>query len=187
MISPWSTGTSITFELTNQARNTWPQEKALTVSPPGRIERRATMADQTNTQAPYQAAEPNPDLKSLETLVGTWNLSGDAKGEVTYEWMEGSFFLLQHVDMNQGGHIIKGLEIIGHLKPFLEEPGEDIKSRFYSSTGDTLDYVYELNDNTSRSGAARKVPRPTTGERLALMEIPAQAAGSIPAAATPQP
>ena len=34
------------------------------------------------------------------------------------------------------------------LRPFGEEPSSDIKSRFYSSTGDTLDYVYELKGNT---------------------------------------
>ena len=92
--------------------------------------------------------EPNPDLKSLEPLVGTWTLTGEAQGTVTYAWMDGGFFLLQHVDFDHGHHRIKGLEVIGHLKSFGEEPSEDIKSRFYSSTGDTLDYVYELKDNT---------------------------------------
>ncbi len=95
------------------------------------------MTEQTNPQAAYQAASPHPDLKSLEKLVGTWNLSGDTQGQITYEWMEGGFFLLQHVDFEHDGHSIKGLEIIGHLRPFGEEPSEDIKSRFYSSTGDT--------------------------------------------------
>lgn len=94
-----------------------------------------------------QPARP-PDLHTLERLVGTWELSGETHGQVTYEWMTGGFFLLQHVDFEHDGHHIVGLEVIGHLKPFGEEPGEDIRSRFYSSTGDTLDYVYELSDNT---------------------------------------
>ncbi len=106
------------------------------------------MTEQTSSQVSYQPAEPNPDLKSLEPLVGMWTLSGEASGQVTYEWMEGGFFLLQHVDIEHDGHQIKGLEIIGHLRPFGEEPSEDIKSRFYSSTGDTLDYVYELQEQT---------------------------------------
>ena len=106
------------------------------------------MTEQTNRSAAYQAASPHPDLKSLEKLVGMWNLSGDTQGQITYEWMEGGFFLLQHVDMEHAGNHIKGLEVIGHLRPFGEEPSEDIKSRFYSSTGDTLDYVYELKENT---------------------------------------
>jgi len=35
------------------------------------------MTEQTNRSAAYQAASPHPDLKSLEKLVGMWNLSGD--------------------------------------------------------------------------------------------------------------
>lgn len=102
----------------------------------------------TNPQAAYQATLPDPDLKSLDRLVGTWNLSGETKGQVTYEWMEGGFFLVQDVEFEHDGHVIKGLEVIGRLRPFGEEPSSDIKSRFYSSTGDTLDYVYELEGNT---------------------------------------
>ena len=39
-------------------------------------------------------------------------------GTVTYEWMEGGFFLIQHVDLEQYGQRIKGIEIIGHERPF---------------------------------------------------------------------
>ena len=69
--------------------------------------------------------------------------------EITYEWTEGGFFLIQRVDLEHDGHKIKGLEIIGHLQVFGEEPGKDIKSRFYSFLdGMTLDYVYEVDGNT---------------------------------------
>lgn len=67
---------------------------------------------------------------------------------MTYERMEGGYFLLQHVNMAHEGNQIKGLEVIGHLRPFMEEPSVDIKSRFYSSTGDTLDYTYEITEDT---------------------------------------
>ena len=73
--------------------------------------------------------------------MGTWEMSGEVSGTVTYEWMEGGFFLIQRVDLEQHGQRIKGLEIIGHEKPFGSEPSEEIKSRFYSNTGDTNDYV----------------------------------------------
>jgi hypothetical protein len=76
---------------------------------------------------------------------------GDVRGvsgTVTYEWMESGFFLIQRVDLEQYGQRITGLEIIGHEKPFGSEPSEEIKSRFYSNTGDTLDYVYELEGDT---------------------------------------
>ncbi|MBA3944869.1 MAG: hypothetical protein H0X37_09950 [Herpetosiphonaceae bacterium] len=59
---------------------------------------------------------PNSDLTSLERLVGTWQVSGDAQGQVHYEWTEGKFFLLQHFDLVHGGRTIKGIEVIGHLR-----------------------------------------------------------------------
>ena len=74
------------------------------------------MADDNtnNAQAQRQAPEPNPDLESLDRLVGTWEMSGEVQGQVTFEWMEGGFFLIQHVDLEQYGQKIKGIEIIGH-------------------------------------------------------------------------
>ena len=52
-----------------------------------------------------------------------------------YEWMEGGFFLVQHVDLEQDGQEIKGIEIIGHERPFGAEPSEEIKSRWYLDAG----------------------------------------------------
>lgn len=104
--------------------------------------------DDTTTQDQQQHPEPQPDLKQLNRLVGTWEVSGGAEGEVTYEWMEGDFFLLQHVDLEQYGQPSSGIEIIGHEQKFSEEPSEDIHSRFYDNMGNTLDYVYELDGDT---------------------------------------
>ena len=106
------------------------------------------MADDNTTNAAQgygQAYEPSADLKALGRLVGTWELSGDVGGTVTYEWMEGAFFLIQRVDLGQDA---SGMEVIGHERGFQAEPSADVKSRFYSSTGDTLDYVYELEGET---------------------------------------
>ena len=66
---------------------------------------------------------PNADLRTLDSLVGTWRLSGDTSGTVTYEWMHGGFFLVQHIDMELFGDAVKGIEVIGHLRPFNEEAG----------------------------------------------------------------
>ena len=96
------------------------------------------------TNIEQRTPRPNPDLKSLERLVGTWQVSGGTEGTVRFEWMEGDFFLMQHVDLEQYEQQVKGLEVIGHLQPFGEEPSADIKSRFYDSMGNTLDYTYEL-------------------------------------------
>src|ERR1700716_3443213 len=100
--------------------------------------------------APYsqRSPKPNPDLESLARLIGTWKLGADTEGTVTYEWMAGHFFLIQHVSTRHGGHEIKSIEIIGHLQPFGETPSKDIRSRAYDSAGNTLDYVYELQGDT---------------------------------------
>jgi hypothetical protein len=95
--------------------------------------------DGTNNAQANQLPQPSLDLRSLHRRVGSWELSGDVRGRVTYEWIEGGFFLLQHINLEQEG---TGLEIIEHERGFGAEPSEEIKSRFYSNTGDTLDYVY---------------------------------------------
>src|SRR5262245_34377202 len=96
-----------------------------------------------------KANTPSADLKALDRLVGTWRVSGDAEGEVRYEWIEGGFFLLQHFDLVHTGHKSRGIEAIGHLHGFGEEPGSDIRTRVYSFLdGLTLDYVYEVSGDT---------------------------------------
>ncbi len=91
----------------------------------------------------------NPDLKTLNRLVGKWKISGDAKGKIEYKWAEGGFFLIQDVDLEYDGKRIKGIEMIGHLQKVGEKPSREIWSRFYHFTeGLTLDYVYELVDDT---------------------------------------
>jgi hypothetical protein len=75
-------------------------------------------------------------------------VSGGTEGTVSYEWMEGGFFLIQRVDLEQYGQRTKGIEIIGHLQPFGEAPSEHVKSRYYDNMGNTLDYTYEMDGNT---------------------------------------
>ncbi|MFG2009376.1 hypothetical protein ACGFNF_09920 [Micromonospora sp. NPDC048868] len=78
---------------------------------------------------------------------------------MTYEWMEGRFFLLQRVALTQFGQPVTGLEVIGNLRPFGEPVSADVVSRFYDSTGNTLDYVYELTgDKLTIWGGAKGSP-----------------------------
>ncbi|MFC4857108.1 hypothetical protein [Actinophytocola glycyrrhizae] len=91
---------------------------------------------------------PSAGLRALDRLVGTWTVTGGAAGTVRYGWMPGGFFLLQHVELSQFGQPVTGMEVIGNLRPFGEPAGTDVVSRFYDSTGNTLDYVYELTDDT---------------------------------------
>ena len=109
------------------------------------------------TPAAYVAEEPNPALRTLDKLVGTWRVSGrlgdpeegDVTGEVTYEWMEGGFYLVQHVDMNHGGHHVRGTEYIGW-----DPEAGNLRSYFFGNGAPgpfarvALEYVYEVTDET---------------------------------------
>lgn len=87
-------------------------------------------------------------MQALDRLVGTWQISGEATGTITYRWLDGDHFLVQEGELELFGHRNRFTEIIGHLKPFGEEAGTDIASRTYTSDGDTLDYTYELTGDT---------------------------------------
>ncbi|GHE26125.1 hypothetical protein GCM10017673_29710 [Streptosporangium violaceochromogenes] len=107
----------------------------------------------------FETYQPSAELKALDRLVGTWAVTGGAEGTVRYEWMPGGFFLFQHVELAQSGRPVRGLEVIGNLRPFGEPVGADVVSRFYSSTGSTLDYVYELTgDKLTIWGGAKGSP-----------------------------
>ena len=104
-----------------------------------------TMATPTAAASASPAQPPGAgQLAGRHLLARNWR----RKGQVTYEWMDGGFFLLQQVALEQYGQRIEGLEIIGHERQFGAEPSQDIKSRFYDSLGNTLDYVYQLDGDT---------------------------------------
>ncbi|MGH2382050.1 MAG: hypothetical protein ACRDG7_12635 [Candidatus Limnocylindria bacterium] len=92
--------------------------------------------------------QPDAALTALDRLVGRWRLSGEASGTVTYRWLPGGRFLIQDGELELFGHRNTFTEIIGREKPFGGEPSTDIKSRTYTSEGDTLDYVYDLDGDT---------------------------------------
>ena len=100
-----------------------------------------------------QPDKPNPDLKTLNRLIGTWKVSDPSgkeaiSGEETYEWMEGGFFVMHRFDFVHYGHLVRGIEIIGHDRRFGSEPSAEIRSRVYDTRGNTLDYVYEVDNDT---------------------------------------
>ncbi len=107
------------------------------------------MTEPTAAQEQHSAPQPSEALRRLNRLVGTWQVTDEAQGQVRYEWLEGGFFLIQHVDLEHSGTRHRGIEMIGHERGFgAEAPGEDIKSRYYDNQGNTLDYVYELQGAT---------------------------------------
>jgi hypothetical protein len=98
----------------------------------------------TDAQANPQPLTPSPALRSLDRLTGRWKVSGpDLDGQVTFEWMEGGFFLMQHVQLNQGGQTTHGIEIIGH-----DKDSNSLKSHYFDSTGDILEYTWDVTGNT---------------------------------------
>ncbi len=69
-----------------------------------------------------QMSTPDPALKRLEKLVGTWSIKGrtldsqddNISGRVTIEWLPGGFFLQQRGEMEFMGSKIHSLEIVGY-------------------------------------------------------------------------
>ncbi len=96
-----------------------------------------------------QSVGPDEQVKALGRLVGHWRVEGGTEGTVTYRWLDGGHFLVQDVDLAQSGRRITGMEVIGREQPFgAETPGDEIRSRFYGSQGETFDYVYEVEGDT---------------------------------------
>jgi hypothetical protein len=93
-----------------------------------------------------KAPTRHPGLKALDKLVGTWKVSGDAKGELSYEWMDGGFFLIARGDTEQGGQRTKHVEIIGYDHEPAGTPSDVMTSRLYTDRGDTLSYTHEVDD-----------------------------------------
>ncbi|MGW7555231.1 hypothetical protein [Streptomyces rimosus] len=96
-----------------------------------------------------QSVGPDEQVKALDRLVGHWRVEGGTEGTVTYRWLDGGHFLVQDVDLAQSGRCVTGMEVIGREQPFgAETPGDEIRSRFYGSQGETFDYVYEVEGDT---------------------------------------
>jgi hypothetical protein len=96
------------------------------------------------------APAPQPDLKVLDKLVGTWKISGgQGKGKTTYEWMDGGFFLIQRGELDGEAGKFKYMQIIGHEhSPESPEPSPEITGRLYTSNGGSLSYTCEADDKS---------------------------------------
>ena len=106
-------------------------------------------------QAYSAVAAPSPALRSLDKLVGTWKVSGresgpegEIHGQVTYEWLDGGYFLIQRIDMVHIDHEIKGIEVIGYERSWEGETSPDCTSHFFGNTGESFTYVYDVDDDS---------------------------------------
>jgi hypothetical protein len=95
-------------------------------------------------------AQPDPALRHLDRFVGTWSLEGhpvgssenNIKGEATYRWLPGGFFLEQRISMNFMGMQIESLELIGY-----DAGTKTFPSTVYSNLSPTpLPYRWEVDE-----------------------------------------
>jgi hypothetical protein len=101
-------------------------------------------AVETKTQGPEPPTKPAPELKSLEVLVGKWrndlefknNPENKGTGSITYEWLDGGFFLTHRFDQTftkEGPH--RGISIIGY-----DEESQSCLSHFFDNQGNSREY-----------------------------------------------
>jgi hypothetical protein len=108
------------------------------------------MSDETQGQLPA----PDPALRRLDRFVGTWSMeghlvgSGDTtiRGQATYRWLPGGFFLEQHVAMDFMGLEIDSLELIGYDA----ETGSFTSTVYSNLSPAPLPYRWEVDDDAVR-------------------------------------
>lgn len=101
------------------------------------------MADnKTEPAAESQPPKPNPGLKQLEVLVGTWTLEGRdlgsgaaMHGQLTFEWLDGGFFLVQRATVEE----TTGIEYIGY-----DEVRKACTSHYFDNVGNLFNYTFEI-------------------------------------------
>ena len=104
------------------------------------------MTEQTQAQLPT----PDPALRRLDRFVGTWSMEGHlvgseeitVRGETTFRWLPGGFFLEQRVSMNFLGMQIESVELIGYDP----ERGTYPSTVFSNLSPAPLPYRWEIED-----------------------------------------
>src|SRR6185503_5939319 len=111
-----------------------------------------TMTDNSNVQVEDQTSQPDPALRALDVLIGTWDLKGrtldsekdNITGWNTFEWLQGGFFLKSTGEINFKGVLIQSLEIIGY-----DPETHTFPSNVYSNVdGKVLPYSWNIQGNT---------------------------------------
>jgi hypothetical protein len=110
--------------------------------------------DDTQAQIP----QPDPALKRLDRFVGTWSMEGhlvgsdeaNIRGQATYRWLPGGFFLEQRIQLDFMGLEINSLELIGY-----DPETRTFPSTVYSNMSPVpLPYRWEVEDDTVRISVA---------------------------------
>jgi hypothetical protein len=145
-------------------------------------------ADSSVEGTGYEAPAPDPALKRLEFLVGTWKVEGMMEagpagpaGRVetseTYDWLEGGFFLVHHWNgtMEMGGVALAdtGYEFFDY-----DPEAQQYRARFFNNFGpyDDVGSVYKgsfTGDVLTITGPARRAFKPNDdGTITANSEMP---------------
>src|SRR5215472_1966062 len=103
-----------------------------------------------NTPLPQSA--PDPALRRLGRLVGTWKLTGrtlsssedNITGWTTFEWLPGGFFLKAVGEITFQGTRMHSLEIIAYDPERKRFPA----SVYSSMSGTIFSYEWEIQGNT---------------------------------------
>jgi len=112
-----------------------------------------------------QAPKPDPALKRLDRFVGTWSMEGhlvgssenNIKGQASYRWLPGGFFLEQRIEMDFMGMKIDSLELIGY-----DPETNTLPSTVYSNLSPTpLPYSWEVSDDTVKISVSYGPLHPT--------------------------
>ena len=107
------------------------------------------MAD---NDTPPQMPTPHPALRRLDRFVGTWSLEGhlvgssenNIKGQASYRWLPGGFFLEQRIRLDFMGMEIDSLELIGY-----DPETKTFPSTVYSNLSPSpLPYRWEVDEDT---------------------------------------
>jgi hypothetical protein len=100
-----------------------------------------------------QLPTPDPALRALDPLVGTWSMKGhtldsddeNITGRATYRWLDGGFFLQQDIELDFAGALqVKSHELVGH-----DPETGGFSSLVFSNVSPTpLPYRWEVQGNT---------------------------------------
>ena len=105
------------------------------------------MTDQTQPQLPT----PDPALRRFDRFVGTWSMEGHLpdsddiviRGETTFRWLSGGFFLEQDFAMDFMGMQLSSLELIGYDP----ESGTFPSTVYANMSPQPLPYRWEVEDD----------------------------------------
>jgi hypothetical protein len=96
-----------------------------------------------------EAAQPNPALKSLSVLIGTWNTVGTHPlvpgttfhGRTTFDWLEGGAFLIMHSQIDEPD-IPSGIAVFGS-----DDTTGECSMLYFDERGVSRRYEVSLRDN----------------------------------------